>query len=145
MIHSEEITPVFSTILEGRVMGKQRPRTAKSGHTYTPRETVQAEKDIVKQIRVLLPYSEPPTHQAFGVDLEFRIKDFRRTDIDNAVKLVLDAMNKIVWADDAQVVQVNAKIARNTGLEDTSIMVYYLPDIAVKPLHKPRNGVKAQR
>ena len=52
----------------------------------------------------------------FRVDAAFWVSDRRRRDIDNLLKLVLDALNKgVAWHDDFQVVEIHA--TRQSDLE----------------------------
>lgn len=94
---------------------KGRPRTGfKNGVTrsYTPRETVQAEKALREQwqhdpmegpLGVELSMTDTmvgirvyPVHQPTAVKL-------LRGDIDNYAKLILDALNGVAWIDDRQI------------------------------------------
>lgn len=112
----------------GEPRGKQRPRMTKTGHTYTPIETVQYENlvrleysrqchDFIFEDRTPLDaritayYSIPKStsvkkRQAM---LEHRIRPIKKVDCDNLVKIVLDSLNGIAYRDDVQVVDCQVR------------------------------------
>lgn len=94
-------TPVCFTH-EGVPVPKARARHGKNGHVYTPDSVTKAERDLawVWQAAVVRrPWSGPVALVAL-----FFLKDQRRTDGDNLLKLVMDAATKgQVWHDDSQV------------------------------------------
>jgi Holliday junction resolvase RusA-like endonuclease len=47
----------------------------------------------------------------------------RKPDIDNAIKLVMDGLNGVAWADDAQVTSVSAVKADRTRDCEASMLV----------------------
>ena len=98
------------------VKGKARPRVTRSGHAYTPSETRQAE-DAIRHEWCRVAYGAQamphvpvtveivterrlPKSKAKGIESE---PDTVKPDADNVAKLVLDALNGVAWADDAQV------------------------------------------
>ena len=111
--------------VQGQVIGKGRPRaTARGGfaRVYTPARTVEYEKRVKEaairamagrapvtcaveasvRVRVAPPASASKRRQA-----ELLASDpITSTDVDNAAKAILDACNKIVFADDRQVVKL---------------------------------------
>ena len=90
----------------GEPMSKARARVTRQGNSYTPKTTVEAERRVREcfEATVCEPFSN-----AVGVELAFFQGTRARRDIDNMVKLILDAMNGVAWADD---VQVNVVLAR---------------------------------
>lgn len=112
------------------VTGKGRPRFTRQGHVYTPAETAR------DQAAVTAAYQAASTQQhgrvmkaPKGTPVEVHIATTRpipksapksltrepdvyggkgSPDIDNVVKLVLDALNGLAWADDCQVVRIYA-------------------------------------
>lgn len=115
---------MIEIILAGAPMGKQRIRIAADGHAYTPERTVTfegrlayaaqqamgarplfdgqliADIVIIKQI----PKTKPEKWKAAARRGELRPTS--KPDFDNFAKVV-DALNLIVWVDDAYVVQGN--------------------------------------
>jgi len=95
---------------------KQRPRF--SGHAYTPEETRKYEQEIrtIVQTRMRCDGIEP-YHTWCELDLKFqyarpkRPKLFynKRPDIDNLLKAVFDALNGVLYRDDAIILKVMAQ------------------------------------
>ena len=109
--------------------GKQRARTVMRGgyaHSYTPRETVEFEREIGKAYRIaarglVMPENAPlmvdmvfymPIPQSAGKRLRERLVNryhTKRGDVDNMVKSVLDGLNSVAYKDDAQVAAIRAE------------------------------------
>ena len=107
------------------VKGKQRPRfDGRTGRTYTPRDTKQAEQAIAQAyyLAAWQAYGAEPMARK-GTPVVVRITcerhlpkttprriesapDMGKPDLDNVVKLVLDALNGVAYDDDTQVVRV---------------------------------------
>lgn len=113
---------IFS--VEGDPVGKQRPRFAR-GRTYTPKKTVDYEKQISDKAREAMGSSNVlDTPVAVYIYANYKVPSSyskqRRAnclagverpkvnDIDNVCKCVLDAMNGVVFLDDNQVVSLHA-------------------------------------
>jgi Holliday junction resolvase RusA-like endonuclease len=111
-------------VLLGQPRGKERPRGTKDGHFYTPEKTRSYEaalKYAAQQVmgdripmagplrvdmRIIVPIaaSWAQKRQAaarFGFEMPTK-----KPDIDNVQKM-LDALNLIVWVDDAQIVDTH--------------------------------------
>ena len=105
--------------------GKGRPRFTMQGgrvHTYTPQQTKDAETLIASgyllaggrrydgavQLGITAVYKIPKkTSKSKQAEmLMHKIKPQTKPDIDNVVKLVLDALNGIAYRDDKQVVSI---------------------------------------
>lgn len=134
---------IAKTITVPFVRGKGRPRfNRKSGRAYTPGQTVEAEAEIARiwmdEAGLTAPRGVPVM-----VDVTVRrdmpkttpkrvesMPDVTRPDLDNVVKLVLDALNGVAYEDDSQVVVLNgAKDARRRrGGDSMRIAVTYLED-----------------
>ncbi len=98
---------------------KQRPRSTRSGHTYTPKETREYEK-IIAQTYSGVVFANGPLHVTlvFNNDkTEITIKELKpkrnpcklRGDIDNYAKAILDALNGVAYTDDKQIVSLELK------------------------------------
>lgn len=106
MIHEQ-------TLLWDKPKAKARPRVTKFG-TYTEKATVDAERNLREQ------YNGPCFEGPIDVDIEFANDSVKLTivsgtdyqnrkltgDVDNYGKLVLDALNKIAYEDDKQIVSL---------------------------------------
>lgn len=112
----------FAFAVPGKAVGKGRPRFA-GGRVFTDRATEQAEQDIfgcwmaAGSVRLEGPvhlavrvYCErPQSHlrangELSAEGLRHPFPDKQKPDVDNALKLVMDALNGRAWRDDVQVV-----------------------------------------
>lgn len=115
----------------GNPIPKERPRhNAKTGITYTPAKTKNAERDIgiayINQDGTL--YSGPVT-----VELKFYLRKpkkplheepLKRPDMDNLIKTVLDGLNGIAYEDDKQIIKISAEKHWADDEPRTEILVY---------------------
>ena len=97
---------------------KGRPRVALRGKfpiVYTPKATRDAEDAFLSQAMKKRP--EAPLEGPLSVSISFfKIKPksyskkitlwTQKPDLDNLVKLVLDALNKVFYVDDSQIVEI---------------------------------------
>jgi len=117
----------FEMILDGEPVGKGRPRFSRqTGHTYTPEKTARFEERLawaaqsVMERRplfdgelgmiVLAYFSVPSSKSAkWKADaIACKIRPTKKPDIDNIIKGVADALNKVVYIDDTQIVSMTA-------------------------------------
>lgn len=103
-------------------MGKQRPRLVTRGRfsrAYTPKKTADWTKEAQRAIRHL--HSGGPIEKSIPIEVKViavhkrpqrlqrkcdqvgRIWKTTKPDIDNIAKIVYDAGNGLLWADDAQI------------------------------------------
>lgn len=102
----------------GNPIGKQRARTLRNGHSYTPEKTVNYETLIklscpktveplvgALQVSVIACYPIPKSFSKVKREqaLQGQIKPLVKPDIDNVVKIVCDALNGIAYKDDTQI------------------------------------------
>lgn len=113
--------------LDETPQGKARPRRGKHGGVYTPAETRAYEERLAWAARlgmrgqrsltgpivvaVLACFEIPVSWSARRKQaaLTGREMPTGKPDLDNMIKAALDALNGIVWADDAAVVEVRAR------------------------------------
>lgn len=94
-------------------VAKQRPRIG-NGRAYTPEKTKDAEQTLQFLLCAMKPKKlEGPVRLTakFLIERPKRCRSSfpdRRPDLDNYVKLVMDACNGFLWQDDAQVVELYA-------------------------------------
>lgn len=110
--------------IQGKPIAKGRPRLGKGGHTYTPEKTQAAEKVIADTWKLkygdkklsgalritvcaafLVPKSKSKKEKEQLLARAYRTE---RPDIDNIVKLVLDALNKVAYEDDSCIAEIRA-------------------------------------
>ncbi|MGI8425097.1 MAG: RusA family crossover junction endodeoxyribonuclease [Actinomycetota bacterium] len=87
------------TIL-GEPRSKARPRMGKNGRFYAPNSDDQ--DAVAWSMKAVSPYAEPFTEPVALACIFYR-STHRRFDLDNAVKLCMDAGTQILWADDSLV------------------------------------------
>lgn len=114
--------------IEGKPVGKGRPRFRRVGNfvqTYTPANTAEYEKLVRlrfqnaggvitdKPVRVaVVAFFSPPKSTKKGDRIEMlanRILPEKKPDCDNIAKIILDALNKIAYIDDSQVIELVVK------------------------------------
>lgn len=114
--------------IEGKPVGKGRPRFKRMGNfvqTYTPEKTTEYEKLVRlrfqnsggmitdKPVRIeIAAFFAPPKSTKKRDRIEMlanRILPVKKPDCDNIAKIVLDALNKIAYKDDAQVAELSVK------------------------------------
>lgn len=98
-------------------IGKGRPRFTRTGHAYTPAKTQKAERII--SIIGKMQWKHEPLTCPVEVKVTFYMPrpkakqpsmvHIKRPDLDNILKLVLDALNGIVWADDNVIWHIDAQ------------------------------------
>ena len=107
--------------VHGNPVPKARPRVISKGNktwTYTPKRSIDWEE------RVGWAYREAQGAQFDGtvsITLRFFRRTRRKTDLDNLIKAVLDGLNGIAWADDAQVRHLAAEL--RTDKDDPRVEV----------------------
>lgn len=121
--------------IAGRPLSKRRPGQSKSGHRYNP--NAKHEKDF----RNALSWGTRNQLEGFtrhgedvllvcSITFHFKqasYKDVRRqlrnsADVDNLCKFVLDAVKGVLYVDDKQVIEVNAKKRVSTQNKITMVV-----------------------
>lgn len=101
------------------VRGKGRPRFTRQGITYTDKKTVEYErlikneylkhteyisdKSIRMSIYVCFAPNKSDSKKNKLIKLMNKLRPKKKPDIDNVIKIVLDALNKVAYEDDTQV------------------------------------------
>lgn len=143
----------LTVTVPGSPMGKGRPRfSRKSGTAFTPAPTRNREAYIkllatqemagrapfegalMAQMAVVfdVPPSWPKKKQAAALLGE--VRPIVRPDLDNQIKLVTDALNGVVYRDDAQIVEM--RVTKSYGPQALTV-------ITVRPIDpsEPRNSL----
>lgn len=114
--------------IKGKPVGKGRPRFRRMGNfvqAYTPANTAEYEKLVKlrfqnsggaitdKPVRVeIVAFFAPPKSTRKRDKAEMlanRILPVKKPDCDNIAKIILDALNKIAYIDDSQVIELVVK------------------------------------
>lgn len=122
-LHDEDLN-TMKFVVAGEIVGKGRPRFTRSGRTYTPKRTTDYERTIKtaylnkysylsqKALRIkICAYLEVArSHSKVKKSkmLMNLLQCTKKPDIDNITKIVLDALNKVAYQDDTQVVELVA-------------------------------------
>ncbi len=105
-------------VINARPQPKERSRSTRSGHHYTPARTVNFELLVAMEFRRQYPFHKPTTGPLeLCVVAEYQrprtiAKGYWHTgpgDLDNIVKAIKDALNRVAWADDRQVASLIAQ------------------------------------
>lgn len=110
---------IHKQIFNIKPRSKQRPRSTRFGHTYTPKETREYEKSIGElysgklftegPLRVVLVFKDNKT-EILIEELKPKIKPSKlRGDIDNYAKAILDALNGVAYTDDKQIISLELR------------------------------------
>ena len=96
----------YAIDIPGDPIPKARPRVY-HGHGITPKRTLDAEKRVRDAFRARYPDSTP-NDGPVEISAVFYMPKRGRLDLDNLLKLVMDALNGLAYRDDAQVVRFHA-------------------------------------
>ena len=110
----------YTFVIPGKPVAKGRPRFAMRGIkaiAYTPDKTKQWERDARLIIKAGMKGKPPLEGPVYGDFFFFMPKPKKmkrkhhtiKPDIDNFIKSAFDAMNGIVFVDDAQIVRMTAR------------------------------------
>jgi Holliday junction resolvase RusA-like endonuclease len=123
----ERLLRPVTVVIAGEPVAKGRPRITRRGFAYTPAATRKYEAhgrlaaqmamagrqpiDVPVRIELLveLPVPASWSKRKTADAITGHIRPTSRPDVDNFLKAILDTINTIVVADDAQVVEVYAK------------------------------------
>lgn len=114
------VLKTFKQIIARRPLAKGRPRfVMKTGHAYTPKATLDYEKEIA-QLYKGPKFTEGPIWVSLTFDknkiivtikeMEFETTSSKlRGDIDNYAKAILDALNGVAFTDDKQIMRLDLR------------------------------------
>jgi Holliday junction resolvase RusA-like endonuclease len=111
-------------VVPGDPVPKGRPRLAGRGHVITPKATKAAEKKVREAFRDALPDWEAEPDLTYGCLLEFRTAGGSQVDLDNATKLIWDALNTVFWQDDIQVGMSFLNLVRGRGEPGVEVVLF---------------------
>lgn len=126
--------------IQGSPVAKGRPRITMSGHAFTPQKTRYAHESLTLKLSVHRPrvLLSGPIDLELGFTMPIPASTSKarargldgqphtnKPDIDNLVKLVLDAMNGLIITDDATVWRLSC--SKVYGLEPSTRISVWLP------------------
>lgn len=134
---------MISLELSGKPEGKARPRFGKGGRVFTPHATKLAEGRIIDawqdageprlegaiKIGVLLKVKRAQDHYTSkgalsAKGLRFPRPTGKKPDVDNALKLIMDALNGRAYHDDVDVVEASVhRVWSEDGWESTTVFL----------------------
>ena len=119
---------IYEFEIPGKIIGKGRPRlNSYTGAVYTPTRTKDYENLVMQYFMIKYPkfkqlegrvsveivanFEVPKStkKQDKILMLENKINPIEKPDIDNIVKIILDAMNEIAFKDDTQITKLNVE------------------------------------
>lgn len=108
--------------IPGKVQAKQRHRMTRSGHSYTPKETVEYENwiklcfqqseckmldgQLSATVMAFFDVPKSTSKKNMALMLKGELLPIKRPDCDNIAKSVLDALNGLAYKDDSQIVKL---------------------------------------
>lgn len=114
--------------VDGEPKGKARPRFTRYSTPYTPETTVSYEERIRLEFWKIYGVPEPEKGVSYRLDitavfgvpesaskkkrsqmLSGEIVPVKKPDVDNIAKIVADALNGVVWHDDAQITALTVR------------------------------------
>lgn len=116
-----------SFTVAGDPIPKKR-RVGQGRHAFTPKRTVDGEKAVRASFREVMDGWEPEPDCTYGVLIEFRTLGGSKVDLDNATKLVWDALNEVFWQDDVQVGDSYLHLVRGRGEPGVEVMLFRVQD-----------------
>ena len=119
---------VCRAIVDGEPVPYLRVARSRDGRSYKPKKMKDAQDRIGWKVKGDNVGLEPAAGEV-AVHLDFFsavTRGDRMKDLDNCIKLVLDALNDIAWTDDRQVASIQARISRGATHPFTRIEVYEL-------------------
>jgi len=110
-------------VIPGKPFAKQRPRATRQGRVYTPKETVSFERTVATiaaqhiaapfdgpvKLSIIAAFEPPPSWSKKKRAATLYTSHTQRPDLDNIVKAIKDGLNRIAWADDAQVAELECR------------------------------------
>ena len=143
--------PIFEIFVPKPPVPKARPRMTRSGHAYTPKATSNYEAYLAAAVgqqwrtepvegplhldlAVCLPVPASWAAWKRAAALDRLVLPTTKPDWENSAK-ILDALNKLVWTDDCEIVSVKLKqiYARRPGLW---IRLFKLPALRAQSARK---------
>jgi len=98
----------FSFTVLGDPISKGRPRVVHGGQGFTPKRTRDAETLVRNTFKLAYPDATPIAGPV-RILVHCYMATRRNKDLDNMVKLVTDALNRVAYIDDGQITVIDAR------------------------------------
>lgn len=110
---------IIKFTIPGEIKAQARPRYGRYGQIYNPsnKDKRRMALFVVTQVR------RPLLQGRVSIRIGFHFRHKKRIDIDNAVKILLDAIQGIVYKNDKQVYEIYAKAFENQERERTKVLI----------------------
>jgi len=109
--------------IPGKPFAKQRPRATRQGRVFTPKETVSFARQVGAiaapifaqpitgpiRLTVIATFEIPKSWPKKKAAAHINGYHTQRPDGDNILKAIKDGLNRIAWADDAQVAEATIR------------------------------------
>lgn len=109
--------------IPGKPFAKQRPRMTRQGRAYTPKETVSFERTVGEyamaenavlidgpcKLKVIAVFEPAKSWSKKKRQDALWNPHTQKPDLDNCVKAILDGLNRIAFADDSQVCDIECR------------------------------------
>lgn len=119
---------IVSFEVSGEPIPKKR-RIGQGRQAFTPERTRKGEEAVVQAFRQALTQPwEVEYDGTYGALIQVRTSAGSKVDLDNAVKLVWDALNKQFWGDDVQVGSAFLSLLRGRGDPGLSVVLFRVAD-----------------
>ena len=92
--------------MPGQPLPKQRPVWCRGRARSRSRDLI--EEDRLRSHLFVAMGRRPPASQSISLRINFRRSGRIAVDLDNLIKMILDASNRILWEDDRQIVAISA-------------------------------------
>jgi Holliday junction resolvase RusA-like endonuclease len=117
-----------ATILGEPVAWERPGQNRTTGTTYTPEATKAAEGRVAWGWRQQVGPMRPDSESGFGVSVLFCSRTWKHRDLDNMMKIILDALTGVVWGNDKQVTEFGRVAVRyGADVARTEITIWRVP------------------
>jgi Holliday junction resolvase RusA-like endonuclease len=113
----------FKFVVQGDPRSKARPRVVR-GRTFTPKTTMEAEASVAAAASDALEGVDWDFTGPMRLDIDFYMKTARLTDCDNLAKLVMDAIQGLVFENDSQVSDLHVRRFNRADEPRTEVSVW---------------------
>ncbi len=101
-------TSLLEFTVPGNPVPKARPRVLRSGITYTPKTTKEYEQRIAWTAKAAWKGKPMLLDKGYGLTVHFG-REAMRGDLDNLIKAVCDGLQGVIYRNDSQVWQIEAR------------------------------------